>query len=224
MSASAPPTAGDRVGLTSAVATALGVGRRRIYDIVNVLESLDVVQKDRTSAYSWLGISKLPECVERLTNAKPIVPLLVEDAADRAPDKENAWGSTVEKMQGNLDDIEDHDATGGRRVSIGSEKSEGRKEKSIRELSTKFVGLFIQAVNLPGLDGTISLEQAARSLLVFEAGTAEGVEPDAGAMKTKVRHPSLERAHAASCLAQRRVQLLHICSTVLIAPISRTGS
>ena len=73
-------------------------------------------------------------------------------------------------------------------ANAATEKLEGRKEKSIRELSTKFVGLFLQSVQLPGLDGTLSLEQAARSLLMHENGTAPGgPEPDSGAMKTKVR-------------------------------------
>jgi hypothetical protein len=58
-----------------------------------------------------------------------------------------------------------------------------RKEKSIRELAIKFMGLFMQA-SCAAEGGELSLEHAARSLLVHERG---GAEPDPGAMKTKVR-------------------------------------
>ena len=83
----------------------------------------EIVQKDR-AAYRWLGISKLPAAGalggrRRRTH----VPLLDDPAAGSAPaanGKENAQQKKA------------------------AEK-EGRKEKSIRELSVKFVGLFLQA-------------------------------------------------------------------------------
>jgi hypothetical protein len=33
---------------------------------VNVLESLEVVQKGESGKYMWLGMSRLPQCVARL--------------------------------------------------------------------------------------------------------------------------------------------------------------
>jgi len=51
---------------------------------VNVLESLEVVQKGVSGKYTWLGLSSLPACVERLHSewagprATPVVPLVDE--------------------------------------------------------------------------------------------------------------------------------------------------
>jgi hypothetical protein len=53
------------------VATQLGVERRRIYDIVNVLEGLELIARKAKNRYEWLGYGSLPATLAKFKELAP---------------------------------------------------------------------------------------------------------------------------------------------------------
>lgn len=72
------PTETSILSLDKAAAL-LGVERRRIYDIVNILESLDFVKRQKKNTYIWLGGARLRSTLNRLL--KEAIDVWPEDAA-----------------------------------------------------------------------------------------------------------------------------------------------
>jgi hypothetical protein len=68
---------GPNVDLADAAA---GVERRRIYDVVNVLESVDVVQKKAKNRYHWNGLERMAAAIQRLAVPFPAKNLTGQDA------------------------------------------------------------------------------------------------------------------------------------------------
>lgn len=147
----------------------LGVERRRIYDVVNILESVELVLKKGKNTYTWLGgvgkkEDQFVEVFGKIQEQAIVDGGFAKDAKEHGLVVEQA----AEHSSNQAKCIKGTSSASGSGGSDRKETSKADSSRSLAKLSTQFLQVFLvgyETISLPDLSekiqGTLSAEDYA---------------------------------------------------------------
>ena len=161
-----PPVEGSTLSIGDA-AVALCVERRRIYDIINILESVQVVSRAKKNTYMWHGGENLPLFFARLQQES--FKVQADEAKKNGIITEDTYIRQNTFPDGQFDE---------------------KKEKSLSKVSTNFLRIFLlgnETISLTEVSDRILDTKSVQSKAEDNEECAEAAKKAAKQMKTKIR-------------------------------------